>query len=477
MLAALLLAQASCAAKDTEPSGTLDKSTDTQTAQETTVETEITTGLEAKDFGGAVFTMLHFEQGWNNMMMDAEAETGETLNDAIYKRNRKVEEMCNVVLKEDIMSDISGAVIRCVSGDSGDFDVAWGQTQTMMNLAKGAYLLDLYEDVPYIDLSKPWWTKSANDSFSIINRLFVGVNDISLSYFDSVMPLAMNMRIAKQYGLDDPYELVRSGKWTMDAEAKMLTEVTADINGDGKYTLKEDMFGIFGMSEEYASLCVAGGCLIIRKDENDIPYLAITDEAFINTFEKAVEILGQSNVFANFRLPQFKIGEGDLSTFTEGRALFFSDVLFWLSGMRNMEDDFAILPRPKYDESQETYYSSVHESAAIMGIPVTSDPEKCGYLLETLACESYKIVIPAYYDVVLSQKFARDADSIEMLDIIFRNRVSDLGTIYDWGGVYTQLRKLGEKSETDVASLAAKVQKSVDKKINEMVEAYQEIGN
>ena len=128
--------------------------------------------------------MLNFEQSWNNMLLDAEAETGELLNDAVYKRNRQVEEMCNIILKEVVMSDVDSAVISCVSGDSGDFDVAWGRTQNMMNLAQDGYLLDLYEDIPYIDLSKPWWTKSANDSFSIINRLFVGVNDISLSYLN-----------------------------------------------------------------------------------------------------------------------------------------------------------------------------------------------------------------------------------------------------------------------------------------------------
>ena len=61
----------------------------------------------------------------------------------------------------------------------------------------------------------------------------------SRHYLDSVMPLAMNLRIAEQYELTDPYELVRSGKWTLDAEAKMLTEVTTDINGDGKFNVHD----------------------------------------------------------------------------------------------------------------------------------------------------------------------------------------------------------------------------------------------
>ena len=468
--AVVLLSQIACGeaqSNDAETEMTMTLSADTD-------ETTESTGLEPKDFNGYTFRMLRFDQAWNNMQLDAESETGDTLNDAIYRRNRIVEEECGILLEDMSVSagQIESMVQKNVAGGTNDFDVVWGQTISMLNMAQNGFLLELNTEVPYINLSKPWWTQSANECFSIINKLYVAVNDISLSYFDSVMLMAMNMRIAEEYQLDDPYELVHNGKWTMDAESKMLVTVTSDINGDGQYTIKDDLFGIFGMSEEYLSLCTASGCQIILKDENDIPYLAISDEKFMNAFEKAISILNQGNVFANFRLPEYKIDTGDLSTFTDGRALFFSDVLYWLSGMRDMKDDFAILPRPKYDESQDEYYSSVHETAAIMGIPVTSNTEICGHVIETLAFESYKTVIPQYYNMVLSQKFARDEDSIEMLDIIFKNRIIDLGVIYNWGNVNTQLKAYAEKSNSDIASFAASISSQIETSIEKMVDAY-----
>ena len=78
-------------------------------------------------------------------------------------------------------------------------------------------------------------------------------------------------------------------------------------------------------------------------------------------------------------------------------------------------------------------------------IPVTTDPDFTGYVTEEIAFESYKTVIPAYYYTVLSVKYARDEDSVEMLDIIFESRVCDLGILLDIGSVYSKIMKMGEK--------------------------------
>ncbi len=472
LLCAMLLSTASCGGNTENISETTADTAVTETETET--ETELTTGLEPRDLNGYTFRMVTYEQFWNNMQLDVTEETGEVLNDSIYRRNRTVEEECNILFEELIKPDPAGAIRQAVTGGTNDFDVAFASAGAMMNTAQAGHLLELYTEVPNLDLSRPWWTQTANDYFSIAGKLYVAAGEISLSYFDSVMPLAMNLQMVEDFGLKNPYELVRSGNWTMDEMGQMLTTVSADVNGDEKYTLEDDRFGMFGMSEEYAALCIGSGYNIIQKDENDIPYLAIANEGFINAFSEAIRVLNQPNVFANYRLPQFPVAGGDLSTFTSGRALFFSDVLYWIYGLRDMEDNFAILPRGKYDVTQKEYYSYVHESSALMGIPVTVDADQCGYVLETLSCESHKTVIPEYYNTVLSAKYARDTDSIEMLDIVFTNRISDLGCIYNWGNVYSTLKTMGEKGNTDIASTAAKMEQSVASAIEKVVKAYTE---
>ena len=46
---------------------------------------------------------------------------------------------------------------------------------------------------------------------------------------------------------------------------------------------------------------------------------------------------------------------------------------------------------------------------------------------EALASGSYYTVVPAYYDMAITGKYARDDESIEMLSIITGNRVFDYG--------------------------------------------------
>ncbi len=473
LIAAMLTSLTACGGETTMETEAATAAAVTETETET--ETELTTGLETRDLEGYTFRMVTYTQHWNHMMLDITELTGEVLNDAIYRRNRAVEEACNILIVELVNDNMAGAIKQSVAGGTNDFDVNYGSAGTMLNCAQSDYLLELYTEVPNLDLSKPWWTQKANNYLSVANKLYVAAGDISLSYFDSVMPLFMNLQMVEDFGLEDPYALVREGKWTMDKTGEMMLTVTADANGDGECTLDGDRFGMFGMSEEYVALCVSGGHNIIKKDANDIPYLAIAEEGFIDTFIKGVEIMNQTNVFANYRLAKFALDDDDpFRTFTSGRALFYSDVLFHIGSLRDMEQDFAIIPRAKYSEAQEEYYSAVHESSALMGIPITSDGDLCGYVLEELSCESHKTVIPEYYNTVLSNKYARDTDSIEMLDIVFDNRISDLGNIYNWGNVYSTLKTMGEKGNTDIASTAAKLEKNVATAIEKVVKAYTE---
>ena len=59
--------------------------------------------------------------------------------------------------------------------------------------------------------------------------------------------------------------------------------------------------------------------------------------------------------------------------------------------------------------------------------------------------KNWKRVIPAYYDVQLKTKIARDDESSEMLDIIFAGRKYDLGSIYDWGGLTSKFSEAMQK--------------------------------
>ena len=115
-------------------------------------------------------------------------------------------------------------------------------------------------------------------------------------------------------------------------------------------------------------------------------------------------------------------------TFREGRALFYATPMTNVVGFRDMEDDFGILPYPKLDAEQENYYSTAMDNFSFLLMPVdVKNVENAGLITEALAAESYRTVIPAFYDTVLKTKVSRDDDSAEMLDIVRDNLIFNLG--------------------------------------------------
>jgi len=124
--------------------------------------------------------------------------------------------------------------------------------------------------------------------------------------------------------------------------------------------------------------------------------------------------------------PEWKTGNP--TYFTEDRALFRIEQIYGIKQIREMESDFGMLPAPKYDEAQEQYSSYVHpgQSNSIC-IPVTNTRlELTGALLEDGSYKSFEKIRPAFYDVTLKGRIARDEDTTEMLDIIFATLNPDL---------------------------------------------------
>ncbi len=124
------------------------------------------------------------------------------------------------------------------------------------------------------------------------------------------------------------------------------------------------------------------------------------------------------------------------SLFTQDKFLFILTGPTVLEELRDMESEFGIVPAPKFDYAEERYYAAVDAWVALLGVTTTApDLEKTGAVLETMAWESRYTVTPAYQETLLQRKYTRDAESMEMLDIIARSRVYDIMAMMNWGGI------------------------------------------
>jgi hypothetical protein len=121
---------------------------------------------------------------------------------------------------------------------------------------------------------------------------------------------------------------------------------------------------------------------------------------------------------------------------------------------RNMDQEFGIIPYPKFDEDDE-YAAIVNGAASLVIIPVTvSDVERTGAITEALCIYGSMDVIPAYYEKALKTKYARDNDSEVMMDLVKDSIVFDLG--YLAGGPFDSVGyHLANSSNPDFASFYA----------------------
>ena len=141
--------------------------------------------------------------------------------------------------------------------------------------------------------------------------------------------------------------------------------------------------------------------------------------------------------------------------------------------MRDMNDDYGFLPVPKYDETCEKYYTMVGAGNHMPCIPkTTSDPERTSIILEALAAEGYRTVIPAYYEVALQRKYTRDTESADMLDIIKDGRVFDIGYYFLGGSLCVVGYDMAVAGKDNFASICASKVTGVGKQIEKIMKTY-----
>ena len=477
-----ILLTASCGSSPSGPvSGDDTSAVTTDTAETETTAARIEPDLPDMKWEGYKFRVLtkgDKNVHWKSKDIAAAEENGDVINDAVYARNMKIYDRFGVEMV-DIPSpndtwDLSTPLRKSVMAASDDYDmVSSGYNDVPKNLAGDGMLMELHS-VPYMDLSKPWYDQNANEQLSIDGKLFATVGDMILMDNEATLCVLFNKKLADDYGFEDFYDMVKRGTWTIDRMTEFAKLAAKDLDGDGVMGEKDQWGNIGEPLNTYAFMVGCGAAAVKKVD--DIPVFDMKNEHFYDAFTKAVN-LNRDNKVTMFS-DNFKAADvwADIidPAFTEGRVLFNTAGLVRVTVFRAMETDFGILPLPKYDESQKEYNSMVSIGCAnSIAIPATADAERCGAVIEALSAEGYYTLTPAYYDIVLKTKNARDDASSEMLDIIFENRIFDIAYMFDWGGIIGSIN--GLKTDGNISSTIDSKLKAAEKALEKTLTAYSEI--
>lgn len=426
--------------------------------------------IEKCDNGGAEFTIYAPDWGLYPNYFFADTQSGEVMNDKIYERRRRTEEQLGITLNhllEGTIDDQYERVKKLVMSSTDEFQMFLTHCVSGVGAMLTDNLLYDWNSLRYADLTKDYWNQSINELMSLDGRLYYAVSDFMLADPNAIL---FNKQLVEDLALEDPYEIVRSGKWTIEKMTEMSAAATEDLNGDG--TMNEnDRYGFatpsnFLLSSFYSSAEIK----LVSKDSNGKFELTFYNDRTIGVFEKLDLLMNRSGdaySYASDAAPEAKL------TIDTGKTLFAPVSLNKLYNYRGSTVDFGILPYPRYDETQKEYMTN--DWSGLMGIPATvSDPDLVGKVAELLAFYSADTTIPAYYDVVLGEKLSRDENSKEMLDIIYGNVIYDPGLyLFGWGKImslYTSIKDvLVIKKSPDLASYYKKLESGAKSEIEKFL--------
>jgi hypothetical protein len=470
---------------------TVNPQSDTDIINETNDLTENTTEILRENmpdtlpedlvFNGEQYTVLSRNEFTWAIEMGVDELNGEIINDAIFNRNKQVEDRLNVKINVVKIPGIWGAeesfnqAVRenVISGDNV-YDLIAGYMYFISPLASEGLFTNL-NNIPYLDFNQPWWSASLAKEITIDNKLFFMTGDLSLTFIVQLMVLYVNKTLQKDLNIQDIYELVFDQKWTYDIMFDMVKGVNSDLNGDGKYD-ENDMYGLGFEIGNYCNAFFMGNDQPITvKGSDGYPEFALNTPKTIDIFERMYELLFNNiGVYAHSETQE----RLTRSMFINGQLLLDAGLIDNASYCRDMKDDFGIIPFPKYDESQEKYCSVSQDAFSLFSIPVTNKrPELAGAVTEALASESYRKVIPSYYEISLKIKYSRDNQTAQTLDIIRDGAILDFGFVNSCSlnNILTIFRDLPNNKSSDFASYYAKNEKLYQQGLDNLIAAYKEL--
>jgi len=493
LLAVLLLP--SCGAPAANP-GT-DSAADTTAAEsvETTLpeaeeETEPPTEMEKRasvkanlpdvKFDGAEFRIS--TKSGTLYEINAEELNGEARNDAVFERNRLVEEQYDVTIVPVIsnLNDVSGhaaEVMRSIQAQDDAYALIAAYAMASGTLAV-KNMLQNWLDMKYNDFSQPWWISGINDRLTVKGKNYTAVGDMCVSTLMFTYGMFYNRTKGEDYGLTETiYDTVRDGKWTFDYFNGLVQEVYEDLNGDGK----KDDTDFYGFAAEQSTNLdmynFAFDIPITSTNSEGNLELTIYSEKTVDVIE-AIQKLYWQNVGTYIPANPSDYGV-PIRMFRDGNALFTTTYMSQAFGqLRDMEDDYSILPYPKWDENQEKYMTGAMDNYSVLCIPVTTaETDMVSVLVEALNVESYKTVFPTYFEQSLQQKYARDPESIEMINLLMDGRNFDFSVILtnNIQGLSTMIRTVVNMKTTNFATYYAKSGPAMEKTLSKLLKSYGEI--
>ena len=200
-------------------------------------------------YNGAEFRIA-YSNAWemNECVYTLDDAAGDLVNEAVYQRNLKTEEKLGIRISGDRLckwDEIAVNLQKMVQAGDCPYDILMASEVQLFRASLNNLLLDM-SGIDTLDLTHSWWDTEALDMYSLgtKNRFLVSG---TVNYLDDYSQncLLFNKKLCAQYDLEEPYALVREGKWTFDRFMEYVMKFGIDLDGDGKMN-ENDLYGYLG---------------------------------------------------------------------------------------------------------------------------------------------------------------------------------------------------------------------------------------
>ncbi len=418
--------------------------------------------------------------------------TSGVVSDAVHERNILVEDSLKVKFElypEDDGTLVDDDLKKDIESGLATYDIVSNGTYLSVQPAMEGLYLNLNE-LEYVDTSKHYWTQGYNDmmTFTDAKMQFLASGSMAISMYRYMYLTLYNKTLFNDNRIPDLYETVKAGEWTLDYQYSIAKDHYVDMDGDSKRS-DGDFYGfVTGNCISVDPYMVASNIHMITKDPDtgDMMYNAEALTSLSDLCDKVQLLYNDDSVYV------YQGAEEDdvplnfiIEHFISGNAMMVTTL--FLKMETNFNDltamSYGIAPMPKFSEAQENYYSYVQDQVSSFGISAAiGDADRqsmVSAVMESLAYHSYRLVRPAYYETVLSERYMQDPQSSEVLDLLFDTLNFDFSSscsnVFTGCIIRDNLRPLLSGSKNTIASSTRSWQRSVERSLDEYNKTLEEI--
>lgn len=367
----------------------------------------------------------------------ADDVTGYSVSDAMYVRDQAMMEHYGVDiqyllyesstnLQQTLHTSLTGGLYVCdmINADLHD---------AILPLYATGNLYDINQ-MPLVSMDNPWWASYFAQGVAFRNKLYYAAGMASGGgYFSTVYIMMCNLELAREVYFEDGtqmdiFRLIEEKDWTLETMDTIITDYSRNLDGNDEFSVYTDLMAYAHVRTDITAGChfIAAGGKFSTLDANGNITVDLSNQTTQDLVERLTALFDK--IEDNYDHEAFFQEGQQIGAFVNNRALFFGNSMSYVDQVTEMAADYAIIPCPMGDSSQENYFSGIntYSNGFLAFAWNITDMDFVAYVAEILGYESYYRVKPAVYDETLCLRLAKDPRQVAVMDTIFANLYVDL---------------------------------------------------